>query len=222
MDTAHAIAAINPAGLHDFIKAVLRPLQAEQLLCTVEIGLEPTKAEWAWDFFGPAVRDRLFDADGATWRPINLDPSQFPVELGRDLVLPSPWNPQCFVSALATIGSKKGDVSAPAGTQRWQGAWREDAVNHAVVFWLPWRIGFVHGGNHSITAGVLAGEGRVTPDAVNDMAYLFDELRADGEWFYCIRSGRKLAALADPRLGATFEIGRLIHHAGEARGDHGA
>ncbi|WP_323129610.1 DUF6710 family protein, partial [Klebsiella pneumoniae] len=29
-------------------------------------------------------------------------------------------------------------------------------INHRVTLWLPWRIGFVRGGNHSIASGVLA------------------------------------------------------------------
>ncbi|ENZ0047743.1 DUF6710 family protein [Escherichia coli] len=37
--------------------------------------------------------------------------------------------------------------------------WKQDKNNHYVDLWLPWRIGFMRRGNHSITAGILAGEG---------------------------------------------------------------
>ncbi|HIE1097559.1 MULTISPECIES: DUF6710 family protein [Stenotrophomonas] len=216
METAHEIAAINPAGLPDFISAILRPLQAEHLLSIAEFGGTPDIEADSWTFFGPAVRRRLFADDGSTWRPTTHDPDQHPMALARDLVLPWPWNHGRYVSALATIGSTKGHAQSPAWLQRWQGPWRQDPLNHSVELWLPWRIGFVHGGNHSIAAGILAGEGVITPSSVYDFSYLFAELRAEAKGFRRVDNGRWEAAVDDPRIAAVFEIGRLIYLAGQA------
>lgn len=64
METANAISAINPSGLHDLIKAILRPLQAEHLLSVAEFGREANICvDWP-AFFGEAVRHAMFDPIG--------------------------------------------------------------------------------------------------------------------------------------------------------------
>lgn len=73
---------------------------------------------------------------------------------------------------------------------------------------LPWRIGFVRGGNHSIASGVLAGEGEVIPDTVYDMRYLLDIVSTDGYYWYM--SGKICERVSDYRTAAFFEIGRLL------------
>nr|WP_306439405.1 DUF6710 family protein [Klebsiella pneumoniae] len=81
-------------------------------------------------------------------------------------------------------------------------------INHRVTLWLPWRIGFVRGGNHSIASGVLAGEGEVIPDTVYDMRYLLDIVSTDGYYWYM--SGKICERVSDYRTAAFFEIGRLL------------
>lgn len=93
------------------------------------------------------------------------------------------------------IGSAKGNP------------WVQD-INHRVTLWLPWRIGFVRGGNHSIASGVLAGEGEVIPDTVYDMRYLLDIVSTDGYYWYM--SGKICERVSDYRTAAFFEIGRLL------------
>ncbi|WP_319950300.1 DUF6710 family protein, partial [Klebsiella pneumoniae] len=83
-----------------------------------------------------------------------------------------------------------------------------DNSNHYVELWLPWRIGFVGGGNHSITAGILAGEGTLIPEHVYDMSWLFELVRTDGNhWFV---DDHKVEAVKSGRSAAVFEIGRLL------------
>ncbi|MEK8414470.1 hypothetical protein P2O56_17665, partial [Escherichia coli] len=95
-----------------------------------------------------------------------------------------------------TIGTHKGKP------------WKQDKNNHYVDLWLPWRIGFVHGGNHSITAGILAGEGSLIPEHVYDMSWMFELVRTDGNnWFV---EGQKAEAVKSGRSAAVFEIGRLL------------
>lgn len=209
MRTAQAIADINPAGLHDLVKAILRPLQAEHILSIAEFG-HGSKTPNQWQtFFGSAVRDRIYESDGMTTRPSKFDPGDYPISLARDIVLPWPWKETSYVSALATIGTRKTPLT-PNLMDSYQGEWRQD-LNHAIELWLPWRIGFVTGGNHSITAGILAGEGTVIPYSVLDFSYLFNELAADGTAFYELGTNRRICDVHDPRVGAVFEIGRMIH-----------
>lgn len=94
-------------------------------------------------------------------------------------------------------------------SRNYQGPWVQDD-NHSVHLWLPWGIGFVYGGNHSIAAGILAGEGEVIPEKVYDMSHLLDSLHCDGAYFYEADNGEKVEAVIDVRRAAVFEIGRLM------------
>lgn len=211
---AKDIALTNPKGLQDLIRGILRPLQSEYLLAVAERGQDALPSiDGAW-FFGAAVRDRLFSTDGTRWLGRPLAQDEYVLKLSQDMVLPWPWSLRGYVSALATIGSAK----APAVTSHtstrlfsrdYQGPWTQDD-NHRVDLWLPWRIGFVYGGNHSIAAGVLAGEGEVIPERVYDMSYLLDTLHCDGAYFYQTNTGERVEAVTDVRRAAVFEIGRLM------------
>ena len=72
----------------------------------------------------------------------------------------------------------------------------------ALAYWLcAW-------GNHSITAGILAGEGSLIPEHVYDMSWMFELVRTDGNnWFV---EGPKAEAVKSGRSAAVFEIGRLL------------
>lgn len=208
MDTAHAVASINPRGLVDLVRAILRPMQSEYLLGVAEAGRDALPSLGQYTFFGDAVRSRLFSVDEHVWRGQALHPAGFRISLARDPVLPCSWHPDRYISALATIGANK---AGPEGNSRSQGAFRQDS-NHTVSLWLPWGIGFVTGGNHSITAGILHADGHVIPQTVYDMGYLFDEIVCDGSHYRDQRSGKILAPVEDVRRAAVFEIGRLMRH----------
>jgi len=209
MKTARLIADTNPRGLVDLVRAILRPLQSEYLLGVAERGQDALPTIDAYAFFGDSVRSRMFTADGMDLRGVHLDNMTFSLQLSRDTVLPWAWNVGRYISALATIGSSKTIKDGPKWNNAHQGAWRQD-INHRVELWLPWGIGFVHGGNHSITAGILAGEGEITPDYVYDMTYLLDDLHCDGKHYFDTRTGKKTAAVTDVRKAAVFEIGRIM------------
>ena len=76
--------------------------------------------------------------------------------------------------------------------------------------WLPWKIAFVHGGNDSLAAGVLAGEGEIIPDSVFDMKHLLAPLWFDGHSFFRIDNGDWAGDISDAREAAVFEIGKLL------------
>ena len=112
------------------------------------------------------------------------------------MVLPWPWSLPRYIDNVSRIGVHKGKP------------WKQDKSNHYVDLWLPWRIGFVRGGNHSITAGILAGEGTLIPEHVYDMSWLFELVRSDGNlWFI---GYQKVEVVKSCRSAAVFEIGRLF------------
>lgn len=197
MSMAEEIAALNPEGLLLLVRALLRPLQAEHMLGVAECAQHQAPEDLGYlsfffDLNTIAQSSEFYLRD----KPVVY------VELSKDIVLPTPWKKRGYVNALATIGTGKS-----------KGEWRQDG-NHCVAVWWPWRIAFVSGGNHSITAGILAGEGRVQATDVFDLSPIFDRVICDGQT-YCERStGRVLGNVYDSRRAAVFEIGRLMVKSG--------
>lgn len=205
LSTAQQIASVNPRGLPELVRAVLRPMQSEHLLGVAELGRDAYPQIEAGKFFTAATSRLMFTPDGMRYRGKPIETTAIRLRLARDVVLPCAWNEQRYVGALACIGGNKLDDRSTA--------WRQD-FNHQVMLWLPWGIGFVTGGNHSITAGILAGEGVIQPGEAYDMSYLLDELSCDGLHFWCTRTGEKVAPVTDPRVAAVFEIGRIMRDLG--------
>lgn len=205
MFTAREIERENPAALPALIAAILRPEQSEFLLGVAEHGQDAMKEVSGWDFFGPDFRD-WFEEERR--RPIDLPPAEHPLMLGRDPILPCPWHDSRFITAMAFIGSGKLDQDL-ATRKRYGGRWSQDE-NHRVILWLPWRIGFVAGGNHSLAAGILAGEGSLIPDRVEDFSCLLDLMECDGTVYRDRQTNKVLAPVLDTRHAAVFEIGRMI------------
>ncbi|WP_178098798.1 DUF6710 family protein [Pseudomonas sp. H3(2019)] len=207
--TSKLIAETNPRGLVDLVRAILRPLQSEYLLGVAERGQDALPTIDSNTFFGEATRTRMFTADGMSFRGVRLEGKDYSLKLSRDIVLPWAWSFRRYVDAVATIGSSKALIDGSEWDRSFQGAWCQDE-NHQIELWLPWGIGFVNGGNHSITAGILAGEGEIVPDYVYDMGYLLDELHCDGKYYFDTRTGDKVAPVEDARRAAVFEIGRVM------------
>lgn len=206
--TADRIAEQNPRALPDLVHALLRPLQSRYLLGVAEVGKDPYPTIVAESFFGTAVGTYLARHGGTSRCGTSLDPSRFKLRLSCDTVLPSTWNYDSYVNTLAMLGSTKKIPGSYRPDKYWQ--WRQDPINHRVELWLPWGIGFVEGGNHSIAAGILAGEGELTPTSVFDMRVLLDNIQTDGSHYLCRRTGSTLAAVSDLHVAVVFEIGRLM------------
>lgn len=193
MEMARDIAQENPNGLHDLIRALLRPIQSEHLIAVAEVEQHTAPPAIA----GPSFFFNCFEV-------IQLD--QYWVEptplveisLAKDIVLATGWERRRYCSALAHIGTKKK-----------LGAWRQDP-NHVISVWLPWRIAFVCGGNHSITAGILAGEGQLKANEVFDLSPVFDLVACNGQTYINQKTKESIAPVDDYRKAAVFEIGRLI------------
>lgn len=180
-------------ALPDLIRAIVRPVQSDFLLAVAEEGTDArpdmTPQEF---FFNGLIQVQSYEK----MKEAELDSADYPLSLASDMVLPWPWSLLRYIDNVSSIGNHKGRP------------WKQDIINHYVDLWLPWRIGFVRGGNHSITAGILAGEGTVIPDHVYDMSYLFELVRTDGiHWFV---DDKKIEAVKSGRSAAIFEIGRLL------------
>lgn len=186
--------ALPVEALPDFIRAVVRPLQSEFLLAVAEEGTDARPDLTPGEFFFSGLGQVL---DYTLMKATELNPDDYPLLLASEMILPWPWSLPRYIDNVSRIGSNKGSP------------WRQDNINHYVELWLPWRIGFVTGGNHSITAGILAGEGTLIPKKVWDMTYLFERVRTDGvHWFV---DDRKIEAVKSWRSAAVFETGRLIN-----------
>jgi len=204
--TANLVAEKNPRGLADLVYAILRPLQSEALLGVAERGTDAVPDIDIPLLFGDAVFRKFF-ADGHL-RGRELPREHFRLKLGKHAVLPWPWHHSRYVSALATIGADKINPEDPWG-RRHSGAWKQD-INHSIPLWLPWGIAEVCGGNHSIMAGILAGEGELKPSAVYDMTCVLEDIRTDGINWFDSASGEMIGTVSDPRFAAVFEIGRIM------------
>lgn len=193
IETAQRICDEDPRGLPALVKAILRPLQSLHIVDVAQKPKHHARDDIAYH--------RFFVTDGGLFPdPPRLSPAGYRIHLGRDLVLTTPWHRGRYVDALAHIG-----------TGRKMGSWTEDVQNHSLTLCLPWGISFVGGGNHSIAAGILLGEGVVTPRSVLDYRGMFEHVHCDSRRFYNSKTGRVIAKTQDPCRAAVFEIGRLMH-----------
>ncbi|ABE47277.1 DUF6710 family protein [Polaromonas sp. JS666] len=191
MGMANSIAQKSPLGLRELVRALLLPLQAEHMVAVVERVQHAAPAEIRyWDFF--------FRIENQSDYYLRNKPREV-LTLGRDVLLPTVWKRSSYFNALASIGTGKS-----------LGPWCQDEDNRTISLLLPWRIGFVSGGNHSITAGILMSEGEVVATEVFDMTPLLQRVRCDGKTYREISTDRVLGVVTDPRRAAVFEIGRMM------------
>lgn len=180
-------------ALPDLIRAISRPIQSDFLLAVAEEGTDARPDMTPSEFFFNGLSKIL---DYQKLKQCEKNPRDYLLFLATDVVLPWPWSLSRYITCISDIGTHKGTP------------WKQDYLNHYVDLWLPWKIGFVRGGNHSITAGILAGEGIVVPKYVYDMSYLFDIVCTDGVYWFI--NGAKVEKVSSARSAAVFEIGRLI------------
>jgi Family of unknown function (DUF6710) len=120
------------------------------------------------------------------------------MDLAYDLIFPWPWNAGRILNCLSKLR---------AGGE-W-GQWRQDQ-NHCIELWLPLGIGWVHGGNHSITTGILNGKGRVRPEVTYDISEVYRHVSCDGIRYRRIYDGKTIGVVPDVDMASVFEIGRLM------------
>jgi len=195
IEAADRIAKTDPSALHGLIRLLGRSVQAHSLM------------NWS------RVERHDCDPDATLFSsrfPITGDGKCFDdlkdklaiherISLTTDIILPWPWEPQRLTKSLVNL--------SPGG--RW-GKWKQDHLNHHIELWLPWRIAWVHGGNHSITAGVVYGTGKLKPELVYDISDVYKHVRCDGLTFRRVHDNKVVAPVSDLEMAAIFEIGRLL------------
>lgn len=199
MDVAHEICTRDPMGLGALLRLVASPLQVRTITASVHVA--PHKARRHQQFHEFFFRDTLpISSDGKSAREIapRRTDQRYRLRLGTDPVLAVPWHRNRLATALATIGFAKS-----------KGAWRKDP-NHSVCVLLPLGIGIVSSGNHSLTAGIVNGEGYVDSSEVQDLVPLYSHVKYDGNAFVRSHNGTILSEPVDEEPGMLFEIGRLM------------
>ena len=120
------------------------------------------------------------------------------VSLGRDLVLPWPWEISRLITCIANIG-----------VGRIEGAWKQDE-NHYIELWLPMGIAWVEGGNHSIATGIIQGSGNIKPEVVYDISDIYDHVYTDGINYVRKEDHSIISPVTNVEFAAIFEIGRIM------------
>jgi hypothetical protein len=100
--------------------------------------------------------------------------------------------------------------------------WHYDPANHIIVLWLPMRLAEARGGMHTISAGILSNTGKVPAKVIYDLSPLYERLTDPTVWedgrrdivFWKRDGGPSGVNVGDWRLGALFEIGRLLYQHG--------
>lgn len=128
-----------------------------------------------------------------------LDPTKFELRLGLDLILPWPWSGSRMGRALCGL--------RPGGS--W-GVWKQDPLNHLIERWAPLGIGWVHGGNHSIAAGIAYGSGTIIPSQAFDISPAYEHVECDGLVYRRTYDKRSISDVPNLDMAVLFEIGRLM------------
>lgn len=203
LELARDISQRDPGGLTSLVRLVTRPLQAR--------GLSSAAFSAEHEALDAYTFSTLFFIDALVVTPdgkrahelIGHPDTRYGLRLAVDPVLPVPWLRPRVASALATIGFGRS-----------QGDWSYDASNHFATLVLPFGIALVNGGNHSITAGIVNGEGVVETTQVDDLSRLYDYVHYDGSSFVRTHDGQELGTPRDEEPGMLFEIGRLMNQLG--------
>lgn len=192
---ARKIANEDPCGLQTLVYSLIRPLQSEQIIQVCERADHAARSKITSDTFFSDNRDFISFEEK---KDLRVDPHSEVVDLSRDAVIPTPWQPLSIAEMFASYGEG-----------RKAGPWRQDN-NHSVEFYLPWRIGFVLGGNHSIAAGILRGEGSIKPNYVYDLTEKLRKVKTDGIDFISVESNKIICPAVNQRVAAIWEIGRMM------------
>jgi hypothetical protein len=199
LELAGEVAAQEPRALVDLARLVGRPIQAAAMVRVLSIrgdsGVQAVEPDTLFfDTTTPVTPDGRSLNDLTGRGAVDRE-----IDLARDLVFPWPWCRERLRSSLANIGPGR----------PW-GPWSEDLTNHRIVLWLPIGVAWVGGGNHSITVGIVHGEGRLTPTEVWDISTVYDHVRCDGRAFVRVHDGQRLAPVTSWEAAGLFEIGRLM------------
>ncbi|MCC6965307.1 MAG: hypothetical protein IT391_03350 [Nitrospira sp.] len=197
LKVANKIAKQNPQALPTFVRLLARKLQGQYMsaafLRTASGGSAELEPGVVW-FSEVAV----LSGEGAMVYYLKKRlPSTRVLNLSTDVVLPWPWDLTRLEMCLSFIGTK-------------QNPWKQDTGNHRVEYWLPFGIGWVRGGNHSIMTGILQGRQQLETDEVYDLSAIFPLVHCDGIAFRRTADNSVIAPVREVEFAAIYEVGRLM------------
>lgn len=120
------------------------------------------------------------------------------LNLAKEIIFPWPWEEKRLVEAFDSYGDGKNQTQ-----------WKQDS-NHRITFWEPLGIGWVGGGNHSLTSGIVQGVGTVNIKSYYDITPIYERVKCDGEYYIDMKSGEIIAPIADFDIATIFEMGRFL------------
>ncbi|MDR6680244.1 DUF6710 family protein [Pseudomonas oryzihabitans] len=200
-------------GLQDLIKLVMRPLQSRHMVdAYLKMPHRAMEELWWLNSLGFIGRmpGRDMEINYFIMQSAVSVPPDLVLDLSSDTVLPTPWHPSSIVNMIGRIGPGR-----PLGKFK-------QSTNHRVTFMSPINLGWVDGGNHSITQAIISGEGQLVPNVYLDVTEVVKRIYFDGKAWRCIGSGEKRGQPRYVELGLVWEISRLIVNLKESSNDSGA
>lgn len=203
LQIASNIARENPEALKDYVRLLGRKLQSDYMCRAVswldEERVPNLKPKIVWfDEFAPVSQD------GSSLYDLKVKSNaSHTINLAADIILPWPWNLERVAGCISCIGTEKA-----------AGPWKQDLSNHKVEYWLPFGIAWVHGGNHSIMAGIVQGQGSIETNCVYDLSSLFKHVWCDGAAFLRSSDNQVIQQVTELEFAAIFEVGRVMHERG--------
>lgn len=120
------------------------------------------------------------------------------VYLNKDVILPWAWNRKRLIDCISGIGEGRDSDK-----------WKQDN-NHTTELWLPIGVTWVSSGNHSISTGIIQGDGVITPTEIYDISPIYDYIYCDGSDYRYKHDNSIFQSVNNIEFAAIFEIGRLM------------
>lgn len=176
-------------GLHDYIRALLYPSMYMHLYecLTAHDHNAPPPLNYIDLFPGNEFQLHLNE--------VAQSESQYQVNLGKDIIFTTPWNPQRIVSHIGYISHKV--------------PFKEDTTNHHIVTYIPLQISIVSSGNHSIMQGILNKDGIVHPEYVYNLSNELKRYSYTGtHWFDNVT--KEEIPVHNHDIGLAWEVSKLL------------
>lgn len=184
-------------ALLDLIKIIMRPIQDIHIRdAYLKAPHNAIEELLFYSSMLPSPFGRMLDEEDKLPKEENI---KHPIILSKDIILPTNWQPRSMICLLGKIGADN----------RHCGDFRQNS-NHATTLLLPMKITFVSCGNHSISQGIITGNGSIIPDNVIKLNKLFEKLSFDGENWIFMETGEPMEPPRYPEFGWIWEIARYI------------
>jgi len=199
MEMAGHVERNDPRGLVELVRLCAATILGDFLSWRIRSRAGKARNGTQSDFLFLPLGTKI-DNTGRTLDQLCQDTGERPrIRLGKDIVLPWPWNRFRLARSLGLIGVGR----------KWH-KWTCHPENHYVELWRPLGITWALNGNHSITAGIIRCEGVLRPNVVRNIAPIYKYVHCDGMWFFRTADGVKLSPVNSPMFAGIFEIGRIM------------